>query len=59
MKIKTITAVEYNKIMDEIIRKNKKNGVSIKDTLIELLEEAAKYKLIGLKRKSKQKTQSK
>jgi hypothetical protein len=32
--------------MAGIIRKDKKSGLSIEDTLIRLLEEAAKYKLI-------------
>ena len=39
MKRKIVTMDEYNKIMDKIIKKDK----PVDETLIDLLEEAAKY----------------
>ena len=42
---KEVTIEQYNKKMDKIIKKNKKKPIS--ETLIELIEEAAKYKIVG------------
>jgi len=47
MRRKEITATEYNKLISKIIKK----GHPIEDTLVEMLEEASKYTIKGLKRK--------
>ena len=43
MKQIEVTASEYQKIMDVIISKKK----SVSDTLIEMIEEASKYKIVN------------
>jgi len=43
---KKISMQKYNKIMSEIIKK----GKPVSDTLIEMLEEAGKYKLTAKKK---------
>ena len=48
LKQKNISIDAYNEIMSTIIKK----GLPVSDTLIDMLEEAAKYKIIGLKRRS-------
>ena len=44
-----ISIEKYNKIMDSIIKK----GRPVSDTLIEMLEEASKYKLPKAKKKKR------
>jgi hypothetical protein len=48
---KEITIKQYNKIMDRLILLNKK--VALQDTLIKLLDEATKYKIIPEKKHRK------
>jgi hypothetical protein len=49
IKPKPITATEYQKKMDKIIRKN----LSIEDTIIELSNEGCKWEIIKEKKKVK------
>jgi len=44
-KRKTISIQKYNKIMSEIIKK----GKPVSDTLVDMLEEDAKYTIKGVK----------
>ena len=46
---KKITYEKYNKIMDKIIKNGAKKGLQVHETLIEMLNEAGKYDLVGLK----------
>lgn len=49
LKQKTISMGKYNQIMADIIKK----GHPVSDTLVEMLEEAAKYKIRGPKKNAR------
>jgi hypothetical protein len=42
---KKISLAQYGEIMEKIIVRNNRKKVGIQDTLIELLDEACKYKI--------------
>ena len=44
---KKITYEKYNKIMDKIIKSGAKRGLQVHETLIEMLEKAGQYDIIG------------